>query len=223
MRDRSRHTLLGTASLWACPDRLTAHGGVPSATSAPGAAETLDRRSRRARPGAAWRRPCRAIRRPSCGARGIGQISTQARGPSQRLPRTRRSAPRGGGPPWSRASHESEIRHTEEVLAGDKATAPGGLRPAECTFRSRTAEVVDESHLLLRYAQIFGAPRHCQPKAEPHVSTSSEAGSTDAQTAKNKVCPGVHRRRAAHSPITPASSARNLERHLSTPPASARC
>ena len=41
-------------------------------------------------------------------------------------------------------STQSDIMHAEEVLAGDKAAAPGVLRPAECTFRQPTDEVVGE-------------------------------------------------------------------------------
>ena len=59
-------------------------------------------------------------------------------------------------------STQSDIMLTEEVLAGDKAAAPGVLRPAECTFRQQTDDVVDECPF--------------EPKAEPRVSSSSARG-----------------------------------------------
>ena len=193
------------------------------ATSAPAAAETLDRRSRGARPGAARRRPCRASRTPSCAARGVGQLSTQPRGPSRRPPRTRRPAPRRGGSPWSRAAREPEIRHTEE--GGWWATRPrlpGFEGRPSAPFDRQPMRWSTSTHRFLTCALVPASEGAASPRPSQTSAQAARAGSTEAQAATNKITRGVQGRRAAHSPITSAGSARNLERHHGAPPASAR-
>ena len=74
--------------------------------------------------------------------------------------------------------------------------------------------------LLARHSATFEGA--VSPRPSHASAQAARAGSIDAQAAKNKVCRGVQGSRRAHQPIASVGSVRNLKRHLSTPPASAR-
>ena len=105
---------------------------------------------------------------------------------------------------------------------GGEAAAPGVLRPPEHTFQACRLEVSNECPPApyLRAIQQRSKALSAQGRATRQLKQCARARLTRKRQKTRSATEFGSRR--AHQPIASVGSVRNLKRHLSTPPASAR-